>query len=134
MKTNDFFSQEMEDLYTNCSSNRWLVYHLYYTGKGQGWVPRSPEWGYIGVASLADIKAVEARYNIEYNVEYKNGLRPVRKLYSVIDKLGWHKVGFKLIDYDLTKRDAYEIEGFYRPVRYDYSSQRIWNAKAGGLS
>ena len=134
MKTNDFLSQEMEDLYTKFGSKKWLVYHTHYTGRGQGWVPRSPEWGYVGVASLADIAAVEQRYNLEYNLEYKQNLRPARKLYTVIDRIGWNKVTFKLLDDNLTKLEAYDIEGFYRPIRYDYSNQRIWNAKAGGLA
>ena len=134
MKNNDFLSQEMQDLYTKYTSNRWLLYHIHYNGKGRGWVPRSPEWGYIGVASLADIDAVKDRYHIEYHTEYKDSLRPARKLYTIIDRIGWDKLDFKALDTNLTKLEAYDLEGFYRPMRYDYSNQRIWNAKPGGLS
>ena len=126
-----FLSKQMELIYEQHKTKRYSVYHLYWTGQGQGWTPNSPAYGYIGVSNLS-LEGIKLRYNQEY-VEYLNGDRPTRKLYTVLTRLsGFKTIGFDILKGDLTKRAAYDIEAFYRPERYNYADQRIWNSIPGG--
>ena len=82
--------------------------------QGKGWIPCSPEWGYIGVTQLS-LPGIKERYALEY-LEYKEGTREPRKLYTVWDNMGgMDRLTFKIIHDQLTSRAAYDIEEFYRP-------------------
>ena len=126
-------SPEMQAIYDKFKTDSHCVYHIHFSGRGKTWIPCSPEWGYIGVTQLS-LPGIKERYALEYK-EYKEGNRKSRKLYTVWDDMGgMDRLTFKILHDDITSRVAYGIEEFYRPVRYDYSNNLIWNATPGGKS
>ena len=129
-----WFSERMITFDSRYRTNTYLVYHWYYNGPAQGWSPSSLRWGGIGIAPYGSLDHVVERYDIEA-YEIKSGKRKSERfMLKMIRILGCkNQLSIKVVDENLRRNQALDVENFLRPEGYNCKSdQRIWNTVKGG--
>jgi hypothetical protein len=131
---NHWYSEEMKEFHYANKTSEYLVYHWYYTGPALRWTPSSFRWGGVGISPYLTLDLVNQRYDIEgweVGQGYRKDERFMLKMIRTLDHR--NQLGLKLIDSNLSRTKALDIENFLRPEGYNNKhDKRIWNTVAGG--
>jgi hypothetical protein len=130
----DFKSQRMIDHHEKSKTNKHIIYHWYYTGKGRNWEPGSPRWGGIGRSCFSTLEQIRERYAIE-DWEFTEGLRGDRFMLKMVRKYtAENNIGLRMLCSGLSFAEAADAENYFRPEGYNKTlDSRIWNTIAGGI-
>ena len=131
---NKWYSDKMKEHHYSSKTDRYMVYHWYYTGAAKDWSPRSFRWGGVGVCPYSTLDQVRLRYEIEA-WEVEEGFRQKERfMLKMINRFAYkNQLGLQLVAQDLSRSCALDMENFLRPEGYNNKhDQRIWNTVAGG--
>ncbi|MDB2598603.1 hypothetical protein N9Y08_04565 [Paracoccaceae bacterium] len=129
-----WYSDKMRIHHETCKTKDYKVYHFFYTGNTQGWYGKSPRWGYVGICPYNTDDDIIQRYILELR-EVNLGLRSKKRFVLQMLEKFWRKeqIGLKVLHKGLSRKEALDMENFYRPEGYTmHKDKRIWNEIAGG--